>query len=224
VNTNGLPGRSATFGQLIDLSAGARVAWSAAAGLTAGLVGAVFILPQAAALIGWDVAAAVFLVLVWSVIWGLGPESTQHRATHLDPSTGLAELLVTAAGVAILTAVALALVRAGGAHGALKALLLIVGLGSVILSWLTVHTVFTLRYARLFYRGEPGGIDFNDGETPNYLDFAYLAFTIGMTFQVSDTNLTARALRRAALQHSLISYLLGAVILAMVINIVSSLL
>lgn len=181
-------------------------------------------MPQAAALIGWDVAAVLFLVLVWSVIWGLGPESTAHRATRLDPSTRLAEVLVTAAGVAILSAVALALVRAGGAHGALKSLLLAVGLVSVTLSWLAVHTVFTLRYARLFFRGEPGGIDFNDNEPPNYLDFAYLAFTIGMTFQVSDTNLSAKAMRRVALQHALISYLLGAVILAMVINIVSSLL
>jgi uncharacterized membrane protein len=66
--------------------------------------GAVFILPQAAAFIGWDVAAAAFLVLVWSVIWGLGPDSTQHRATQLDPSTGLAEQLVTAAGGAVILA------------------------------------------------------------------------------------------------------------------------
>jgi uncharacterized membrane protein len=115
-------------------------------------------------------------------------------------------------------------VRAGGAHGATKAYLLAIGLISVVLSWLCVHTVFTLNYARLYYQDEPGGIDFNEPDRPDYRDFAYLAFTIGMTFQVSDTNLTTKPIRRTALRHALVSYLFGAVIIALVINIVASLL
>ncbi len=91
-------------------------------------------------------------------------------------------------------------------------------------SWLSVHTVFTLLYARLYYGDEVGGIDFNEPDPPNYVDFAYLAFTIGMTFQVSDTNLTAKVIRRRALQHALVSYLFGAVIIALAINIVASVL
>lgn len=197
---------------------------SAGLGVVAGVIAAFFTLAQAAALIGWDVAAASFLIGVWLTVWRLDPEATQRRATRLDPSRSLADLLVISAGVAILAAVALALVRAGGTHGGTKAYLLAVGLVSVVFSWMSVHTIFTLIYARLYYGDEPGGIDFNEPDRPDYLDFAYLAFTIGMTFQVSDTNLTAKLIRRTALRQGLISYLFGAVIIALVINIVASLL
>jgi uncharacterized membrane protein len=204
--------------------ASARVVMSAGLGVIAGVVAAFFTLAQAAALIGWDIAAASFLTGAWLTVLHLDPESTQRRATRLDPSRSLADLLVISAGVAILAAVALALVRAGGAHGGTKAYLLAVGLVSVVFSWTSVHTIFTLIYARLYYGDEPGGIEFNEPDRPDYLDFAYLAFTIGMTFQVSDTNLTAKRIRRTALRQGLISYLFGAVIISLVINIVASLL
>jgi len=102
--------------------------------------------------------------------------------------------------------------------------MLALGISSVVLAWLAVHTVFTLRYAQLYYADEPGGINFHEEDPPNYGDFAYLAFTLGMTFQTSDPEFNAKVIRRTALQHSLISYLFGAVILALVINIVASLL
>jgi len=92
----------------------------------------------------------------------------------------------------------------------------------VAVSWLVVHTLFTLRYARL-YHSTGGGVDFNQDDPPRYLDFAYLAFTIGMTFQVSDTNLTSPAIRAAALRHALLSYLFGAVILATSVNFIVNL-
>jgi uncharacterized membrane protein len=209
---------------LEGLPATARVAVSAALGLVSGVVAAFFTVPQAAALIGWDVAAVTFLLGVWLTIGRLDPEATQRRATRLDPSRELADAIVVTAGIAILAAVALVLVRAGDAHGGTKAYLLTIGLVSVVFSWLAVHTVFTLIYARLYYGDEVGGIEFNEEDGPDYVDFAYLAFTIGMTFQVSDTNLTAKVVRRAALRHALVSYLFGAVIIALVINIVASLL
>jgi uncharacterized membrane protein len=87
-----------------------------------------------------------------------------------------------------------------------------------------IHTVFMLRYARTHYQSPHGAVDFNEEEPPRYLDFAYLAFTIGMTFQVSDTNLTTKPIRRIALSQALLSYLFGAVIVAIAINIVASLL
>lgn len=197
---------------------------SVAVGAVAGIVAAFLTIPQAAVLIGWDVMALTFLLGVWLTVWRLDPAGTQRRATRLDPSRPAADGLVISAGVAILAAVALALARAGGTHGGTKAYLLAIGLVSVVFSWLSVHTVFTLIYARLYYGDEVGGIDFNEKTGPNYVDFAYLAFTIGMTFQVSDTNLTAKTIRRTALQHALVSYLFGAVIIALVINIVASLL
>jgi uncharacterized membrane protein len=93
---------------------------------------------------------------------------------------------------------------------------------SVALSWLLIHTLFTLAYARLYHRGDTG-ISFNQTDPPRYTDFAYLAFTIGMTFQVSDTAIGSSAIRAAALRHALLSYLFGAVILATTVNFVVSL-
>jgi uncharacterized membrane protein len=87
-----------------------------------------------------------------------------------------------------------------------------------------VHTIYTLRYAGFYYRSGGTGIEFNQKESPRYLDFAYLAFTLGMTFQVSDTNITSSALRAEALRHALLSFLLGVVVVASTINLVSSLL
>jgi uncharacterized membrane protein len=86
-----------------------------------------------------------------------------------------------------------------------------------------VHTVFTLRYARAYYSPSPGGISFNSQDPPTYADFAYLAFTIGMTFQVSDTNIQTKPIRRTALRHAWLSFPLGAVIIAACINLVSGL-
>ena len=209
---------------LEGMASTSRVALSAGFGVVVGIVAAFFTVGAGAALIGWDAAIISFLLGMWLTIGNLDPEETKRRARRLDPSRGVADAIVVSAGVAILAAVALALVRAGSAHGGMKAYLLAVGLASVVFSWLALHTVFTLTYARLYYREEPGGIEFNEPDAPDYLDFAYLAFTIGMTFQVSDTNLTAKPVRRAALRHALISYLFGAVIVALVINIVASLL
>ncbi len=96
------------------------------------------------------------------------------------------------------------------------------GVASVVLAWGVVHTVFTIRYADLYYRHN-GGIDFNEKDDPDYRDFAYLAFTIGMTYQVSDTDLQTKAIRRTALKQALLSYLFGTAMIALTINIVAGL-
>jgi len=180
--------------------------------------------PAPAVLAGWDIAALLYLVLVWGAVYRMDAEVTARMAGREDPSTPVAEIVVVAASVAALVAVGFALVRAGEATGPIKAMLIGLGTVSVVVSWLVVHTVYTLRYARGYY-GEPaGGISFNEEELPAYLDFAYFAFTIGMTFQVSDTNITRKGIRRLALHHALLSYLFGAVILASAVNIFSSLL
>ena len=142
---------------------------------------------------------------------------TASHATRGDPTW--TDVIVVSASIASLAGVGYLLIAAsakgGEAFGAAA-----VGIGSVVVSWFAVHTVFTLRYARLYYSHPLGGIDFNHSEAPTYSDFAYLAFTIGMAYQVSDTNLQTRKIRTTALQHSLLSYLLGAVILAMTINLI----
>ena len=201
-----------------------RVAVGTVVGVVAGAIVSVWTIWQAAVLIGWDVSVATFLVWIWFALWGMSARETRTHANREDPSIHLSEVLWLSAGVAVLAAVGLLLLRAGSATGGNKAYLITLGVVSVMLSWTLVHTVFTLRYARAYYSAPVGGIDFNEDDPPTYPDFAYLAMTIGMTFQVSDTNLTTKKIRRIALGHALLSYLFGAVIVALVINVVSSLL
>jgi uncharacterized membrane protein len=173
--------------------------------------------------VGWAAAAATFSAWIWWEIWPLPAPQVAARATSEDPNRASRELIVLSASVASLGALGLVLVYAHQSTGMARGLLALLGLVSVAVSWFAVHTIFTLRYARLYY-GEPmGGIDFNQDERPVYPDFAYLALTIGMTYQVSDTNLRHPAIRRTALQHGLLSYLFGSIILASAINLVVSL-
>ena len=153
----------------------------------------------------------IYLAWTWAVIWQLTPGVTARLAKREDPSTAVAELVVVAAGTAMLVAVGFALVRAGQAAGFMKAYLVALGLVSVVLSWIVVHAVYALRYAREYYSEPAGGIDFNEAEPPNYIDFVYFSFTVGMTFQVADTNITTKAVRRMTLHHALLSYVFGAV-------------
>jgi uncharacterized membrane protein len=176
-----------------------------------------------APLAGWDSAALVFTAWVWLAIRPMGSSETASHATREDPGRAATDLIVLIASVASLGAVGLVLVRASAASGVQQSLIAGLGVASVALSWFTVHTLFTLRYARLYYTGEDGGVDFNQEAPPRYLDFAYVAFTIGMTFQVSDTDLESPEIRHSALRHALLSYLFGAVILATTINLVAGL-
>ena len=79
----------------------------------------------------------------------------------------------------------------------------------MFVSWIRVHTEFAVKYARLYCTGTPQGIDFNEAELPYYADFAYLSFTIGMTSQISDTNIETKQIRRTALPHAWLSFPLG---------------
>jgi uncharacterized membrane protein len=205
-------------------SAGTRVALTASIGIVGGLISSAIITWQASILIGWDVTVVCFVLWIWLAVWTMNAAEARSHASREDPSIRLSELIVLTSGVALLAAVGLVLVRAGNATGATKAYLIALGVLSVSLSWGLVQTVFTLRYARTYYQAPVGGIDFNEDDPPTYLDFAYLALTVGMTFQVSDTNLTTKPIRRIALVHAMFSYLFGAVIVALVINVVASLL
>ncbi|MEY9854790.1 putative membrane protein [Catenulispora sp. GAS73] len=204
-------------------SARTKLLVSAAAAAAAGVATALAGAGRAAPLIGWDVLAVVFCAWVWSTIWSLDAESTARHAKRENPSRDLADLALLGAAVASLVAVGVVLFGAGHASGNAKYLQAALALASVFVSWTLVHTVFTLKYARLYYSGEVGGIDFNEPDDPQYSDFAYLAFTIGMTFQVSDTNIKTKEIRRTALRHAWLSFPLGAVIIATSINLVSGL-
>ena len=172
--------------------------------------------------VGWCLASLVYSSWVWLSIGRLDARQTAAHASREEPARGVADLLVLLLGVASLFAVAIVLVRAAAAPGAEKAVLAGLALVSVALSWILLHTLFTLRYARLYYVAGTG-INFNQSDSPQYTDFAYLSFTIGMTFQASDTNITGHAIRAAALRHSLLSFVFGTIILASTVNLIAGL-
>lgn len=182
---------------------------------------------QVAVLAGWSAGAATFVGTVMKRVWSMSGDDTAAHATVEDESRALADSVILSAAVASLGAIGLALVKASKAEGLGKAAIIGVALLSVVAAWLAVHTVFALRYAHLYFV-EGGGVVFNTEDdpppTPDYHDFAYLALTIGMTFQVSDTNISSKAIRRTITRHAVVSYLLGAVVVAMAINVVSGLL
>ncbi|WP_238703291.1 DUF1345 domain-containing protein [Arthrobacter sp. TS-15] len=176
--------------------------------------------------IGWAVAALVYVAWVWLVIARLDPEETEQHATSEDPSRGLTDVLILIANLASLAAVAAVIVDSHTQGTGTRLSSAALALACVGLSWMLVQTLFTLRYAELYYSqdgrsgGEVGGISFNQERPPQYTDFAYLATSLGMTYQVSDTNLGNHAIRAEALKHSLLSYMFGTVILAVTINLV----
>ena len=123
-----------------------------------------------------------------------------------------------------MAAVAYVLVQANSAHGVRQALLAALAVLSVAISWALVHTLYMLRYAVLYYSGSVRRrLEFNQHQMPRFLDFAYLAFTIGMTYQVSDTNLQSPEFRVAALRHALLSFVFGSMILATMVNLIAGL-
>lgn len=172
--------------------------------------------------VGWITAAGFYLVWTWLVMLPLDAEQTEAhvRKRYEDGSPRLSHLIVLIAAVASLAGVGYLLAAESGHDRHLGEAL--IGILSVVASWLAIHTTFMLRYAQLHFHGEnPGGVSFNEDDyRPCYVDFAYLAFTVGMTYQVSDTNITSRQMRGAVLAQALVSFLLGAVVLASTINLV----
>jgi uncharacterized membrane protein len=173
---------------------------------------------------GWAVAAVVIALAVLPRILLMDSEQTKANARDEDFSRVTADFVVLAAAVASLVAIFFLVHEAGGRHGASKILLVLLAVAAVVLSWQTVQTVYTVHYGDLYYGDPIGGIDFNDDEPPDYHDFFYLAWTIGMTFQVSDTNLETKTMRRTAIRQALLSFVFVAVLLAVTINVVASLL
>lgn len=200
------------------------------------LISGLFTAPwQFTVLAGWNTGASVFLALVWFTISRFSAEQTAAMATLEDNSRRGSGVVLLCAATASLVGLAFGLHRANQANGQLRFWLTLAVISGIVLSWAVVHTVYVLRYAHLYYTG-PGaglsadsgestghGVSFPGGDEPDYLDFAYLAFTLGMTFQVSDNTVRSRPMRRTVLVHCLMSYLFGTVIIATSINVLAGL-
>jgi uncharacterized membrane protein len=201
------------------VSAGTHLLVSAGIGIVLGAVVGLMYEPFAGGLVAWAVAGSVFLVWTWTSILPMDPGETSRAARREDPSRPVRDLVLLLLAVATLLTVGLVIFRAHH-NGSVRLLLAV---ACVVTSWAVLHTIFVLRYARLYY-GEPvGGIDFKQEPDPTYRDFAYVGFTVGMTCQVSDTDIGKASIRATILRHALMSFVFDAVILAITINLLAGL-
>lgn len=191
------------------------------AGLTAGLLTPRGWFLDARLVIGWITFCVTLMAQLWPMMMRAGPARTRDLARREDDSRAVAGSVTLTAAVVSLVGVGFLLSDAHRTTGTAEILLTGLAVATVAASWLLVQTEYTLHYARRYYR-DGRGVRFahGDGELdePTYWDFAYLAVTIGMTYQVSDTDLNTRGMRRLLLGHALLSFVFGTVIIAATIN------
>jgi uncharacterized membrane protein len=172
-------------------------------------------------LIGWDTFVALYVLLVYTMMLRSGLSRIRRNAVLQDDGRFLI-LLVTALGA--FASIAAIVFELAGSHRSPVEL----GLATVTvaLSWAAVHTAFALHYAHDFYRGaKPGGLQFPSGdqhEKPDYWDFVYFSFVIGMTAQVSDVGITDKTIRRTATAHGIVSFVYNTALVALMVNIAAS--
>jgi len=167
-------------------------------------------------LVAWDIAIALYLLLVYTTVMTGGDAIRQHAALMDDGRFGI--LVLTS--IAAFATFAAIVTELGGGHRALYSLVL--ALGTIALSWAAIHTTFALHYAHEYYRGDvAGGLVFPGNEAPDYWDFVYFSFVVGMTAQVSDVGITDKAIRRTATAHGIASFFFNTALLALTINIMA---
>jgi uncharacterized membrane protein len=175
-------------------------------------------------LTGWDIGLTLYLVLAFNLMARSDLHRLKRRAANQDEGSLAILFLVVAAAIASLAAIFAELGTVGGAARTPGQLLL--ATATVVMSWAFIHSIFALHYAHEFY-GEGrdrkiGGMTFPDDQEPDYWDFTYFAFTIGMCAQVSDVTVSSKSIRRTVLLHSVISFLFNAALLALTVNIAAS--
>ncbi|UKT63141.1 DUF1345 domain-containing protein [Pedobacter mucosus] len=172
-------------------------------------------------MLGWDCFCVSLIAMHWHMFFHTSASETHLKAKIQDETRSEIFAVVLVSTFAGLLAVILLLLNKD-----IKPLNLIVAILGMFLSWFLVHTTFTMRYAHLYYgdkesivdRDKGGGLDFPGDKEPDFIDFAYFSFVLGMTFQVSDVEISSREIRRLALLHSLISFVFNTVIVALTIN------
>ncbi|WP_181274272.1 DUF1345 domain-containing protein [Brevibacterium oceani] len=200
------------------ISATRRLITSIVAGIVVGVGVGLLGQPALGALIGITVVTSVFVVLGTVVLWPMDAEATRANANREDFRPFVDEVIVTIAQLLGIGGIVALLVMGGSAAGPWPAAIALLG---VFMSWAGLQLLYSVRYAFMYFdRERPGGIDFNSEAAPNYQDFLYFGFAVGMTFGVTDTSVSTTRIRAVVLRHSILSYLFNAVILATAINLV----
>jgi uncharacterized membrane protein len=175
-------------------------------------------------LLGWDIAVVFYLLAVYTMVARADLSSLRQRAAHEDEGRLILLVLTVGAAMASLGAI---IAELGVMHhsGEGAALHLALATSTIALSWAFIHTMFALHYAHEFYtegRGRGGGLRFPGSGEPDYWDFVYFSFVIGMTSQVSDVAVTERRIRRIVAAHGAVSFVFNAALLALTVNIAAN--
>ena len=175
----------------------------------------------------WNIFSVTYIITSWIIFYTRPVDDIEKLANKEDGSRIFVLISVLVSSFASMFTVLLLMLSAGKSSGQ--------GFGNIILSitgimtsWVLLHTIFTFHYAHLYYskiKGNPtvSGLDFPEEKKPDYIDFAYFSFIIGMTFQVSDVQINSRIIRRTALAHSLLAFALNTFVVALTINLIAGL-
>ncbi|HVU57395.1 MAG TPA: DUF1345 domain-containing protein [Puia sp.] len=180
-------------------------------------------------MVGWDIFSLCEIVISVAIFYAVCPKQLRVLASREDASRPVVFVIVITAILGSLGGVLL-LLKNQTAWMLSEGLETAIYIAGVTFSWILLHILFTSRYAHLYYGDHPTmkgqiakGLDIPGNESPDYLDFAYFAFVIGMTFQVSDITISSRHMRRVVLVHGLLSFIFNTVIVALTINVVVNL-
>ncbi len=180
-------------------------------------------------MIGWDTFSLCMIIMSWITFSITSSRHIREQAKVQDSSRVLIFVTVLISTFAGFLAVLL-LIMSKTEHKDTAALHTTVAVGGMLFAWFLVHTIFTFRYAHIFYGDDDedsskhaGGLKFPEDDKPDYIDFAYYSFVLGMTFQVSDVDITSKRLRRLSLLHSILSFIFNTVMIALTINIMAGL-
>jgi uncharacterized membrane protein len=200
-----------------------------ACGLVARLLMPASLNPMTAAVIAWDIGVLAYLVLTATLFAAEHAERMPQDAAAQQEGEWTIFWLTVAAVAFSFVAIVSEFANAGNLSASKKELHIALVAGTLLLSWLMTHTTFAFRYAHEYYSRDLGGPDFDRGlefpgeQRPDYLDFMYFSLVLGMTFQVSDVQITSRKFRRVASVHGLLSFLFNTIILALTVNIAAGL-
>lgn len=178
-------------------------------------------------MIGWDTFSVCMIVMTWITFFITKAKQIRIESKVQDSSRPIIFIIILISTLAsFLTVLLLIVTKKEGNNGA--SWRMPIAIAGMLFSWLLIHTSFTLRYAHIFYgdheikpNTHAGGLDFPGDDLPDYLDFAYFSFVLGMTFQVSDVQITSKRFRRLALLHGLISFIFDTTMIALTINIIA---
>lgn len=177
----------------------------------------------------WDIFCFLFLTLNWLTFWTVKPRQIRAEASiqNVNKIAVFVIAIITTFSAMVLV---LQMLLDKNVSSMGMSYTLFSAIAGLLLSWILIHTVFTLRYAHLFYADHKedkskhaGGLDFPNETHPDFLDFAYYSFVIGMTFQVSDVTVTSKDLRRLTLFHSLLAFAFNTIIVALTVNVLAGL-